>query len=88
MAWILVDFDLSLFTRIPYVKPRINILIVKILGVPPRKHQYYSVFETICPWSLQSDKYHEYWLIDLYLSLLLNVRLKLIYCENSRCFEK
>ena len=44
-----------------------NILIVKILGVLPRKHQYSSVLETTCPYSLQSDKYHKCCLIDLYL---------------------
>ena len=60
-----------------------NILVMEILGVTPRKHQYYFFLKTTCPKSLQSDKY-EYCLIDLYLSLILNLRLKLIYCENSR----
>ena len=50
-------------------------------------HQYCFVLESTCPWYLQSDKY-EYWLIDLYMSLLLHPRLKLIYYQNSKYFDK
>ena len=41
-----------------------NILIVKILGLSQKKHQNCSFLETTCPYSLQSDKYYEYCLID------------------------
>ena len=41
---------------------------MKILGVSPRKHQHCFFLETTCPYSFQSDKYHLYCLIDLYLS--------------------
>ena len=47
------------------------------------KHRCCSFLETTCLYSLQSDKYREYCLIYLYLSLLLNLRLKLICCLGA-----
>ena len=82
MAWILTDFDLSLL-RIPYVKHT---------NCENSRSAAKEVSILLLSWSnlsIISSKWQISWiLIDLYLSLLLNLRLKLIYCENSRCFER
>ena len=79
----LVYFDLPLITRILYIKHT---------NCENSRSAAKEASLLLLSWSnlsIISSKWQLSWiLIDLYLSLLLNLSLKLIYCENFRCFEK